>query len=477
MLPPPPTSQQPELALPPRPEKWRRAQMRTLLFYVGSAVVHLMVVFSLLAWTIGKQDAEERAAAKPIDTEIKEEPQSANVMLTPTDDDKVAYQPIDTIALKVATTEGPGSSAAGEAPKLEQFEGDTESDHLVAAALKWFHRHQNRDGSWSLNGFTQHCQKSACTGQSQVGAEAAATAFGLLANFAAGQSAAKPGPYRESLTNAVAWLIAGQKSDGDLSQQAEQVMFSHALATIALCEEYRLGLDERTAQSAQQAVRFIQSAQHPETGGWQYRPGELGDTASTTWQLVALASARQVGLAVEPTCLQRAAGWYRSVSQSGTAGGVGYVPGWPGDASMTAAGLLARHCLGMRPEDLLARESVAYLQSHLPPEEFSHAPYSACFITHALHQNPGPQNHAWSERIRLDLARSQAKVGCEEGSWYSPDSTEFWTPLKGRLVTTSLAVLALTSNYRHLQIFQLDAQPLARRPARLPSSSPRSVRR
>ncbi len=72
-------------------------------------------------------------------------------------------------------------------------------------------------------------------------------------------------------------------------------MYSHGLATIALCEDYGMSSDKTVGEHAQKAINFIQAAQNTKTGGWRYHPGDEGDTSVVGWQLMALKSAKWPG--------------------------------------------------------------------------------------------------------------------------------------------------------------------------------------
>ena len=80
--------------------------------------------------------------------------------------------------------------------------------------------------------------------------------------------------------------------------RGQQMMYSHGLATIALCEAYGLTGDRQVGPAAQGAVNFILNAQNPADGGWRYNPRDPGDTSVVGWQLMALKSAHMAGLNV-----------------------------------------------------------------------------------------------------------------------------------------------------------------------------------
>ena len=69
--------------------------------------------------------------------------------------------------------------------------------------------------------------------------DAAATALGLLPFLAAGQTHKEKCTYQATVNRAITWLVKHQLGDGDLSGGREQIMYSHALATIALVRGLR----------------------------------------------------------------------------------------------------------------------------------------------------------------------------------------------------------------------------------------------
>ena len=181
--------------------------------------------------------------------------------------------------------------------------GTKQSERAVTAALVWLANHQLSDGSWSLKNYVHRCSDKTCTGIGGVLADTGATAMGLLPFLAAGQTHTSKGPYKEKIRRGMAWLIRNQQADGNLAKGSQQMMYSHGLATIALCEAFGLSGDKQVGIAAQGAVNFILAAQNKADGGWRYNPGDAGDTSVVGWQLMALKSAahgrperRRVGL-------------------------------------------------------------------------------------------------------------------------------------------------------------------------------------
>ena len=97
-----------------------------------------------------------------------------------------------------------------------------------------------------------------------------------------------------------------------MSADAASQMYSHGLATIALCKDYGLTRDKAVGVPHRRPSISFEDAQNSTTGGWRYHPGEEGDTSVLGWQLTALKSAEQAGLAVKPITFDGAKKWLKS---------------------------------------------------------------------------------------------------------------------------------------------------------------------
>src|SRR5690606_23478450 len=93
------------------------------------------------------------------------------------------------------------------------------------------------------------------------------------------------GDFQDTVKRGVLWLVTQQHKDGDLAHGIGQNahMYSHGIATIALCEAFALSKDEKLRGPAQRAVAFIVSAQHQGSGGWRYEPNQDADTSVVGW--------------------------------------------------------------------------------------------------------------------------------------------------------------------------------------------------
>ena len=166
------------------------------------------------------------------------------------------------------------------------------TERAVAHALHWLMRHQRYDGSWSFDKYKSQCKDASCSGAGSASADAGATGLALLCYLAAGQTHKSAGPYRRNIEQGLIWLCRNQQHDGNLAKDCVSPMYSHAMATLALCEAFGMSGDRNVGAAAQGAVNYILAAQNRNDNGWRYNPGDPGDTSVTGWQIMALKERR-----------------------------------------------------------------------------------------------------------------------------------------------------------------------------------------
>ncbi len=339
---------------------------------------------------------------------------------------------------------------------LAKSGGSLETQQAVDAALDWIARHQNRDGSWSLD-YHGNCRDATCTGPGADNAPGAATGLALLPFLARGHTHQSQGPFRQAVYNGLTWLLTHQKPTGDLSVTDGQTqMYSHAIATVALCEAYGMTHDVRLQFPAMAALRFIEIGQDQQTGGWWYthrQPG--GDTSVFGWQLTALETGRKAGLTPGRLSFELANKWLRGVSHGDSKGLFSYRPDQAPSLTMTAVGLLGTQYLGARRDDPRVAEGEKFLMAELP-DSTRRNHYHWYYATQAMHNLPGGEWDKWNEAMRKVLLKTQSHGSrCAAGSWDplqpAPDP---WAPQGGRLMTTSLATLTLEVYYRYAPLYE-----------------------
>lgn len=152
---------------------------------------------------------------------------------------------------------GISGDGSGTSQELPIDKADNEKSAAVALGLEWLVAHQAPDGHWSLGGFDKD-GKCNCTGQALKSYPIAGTAFGVLPLLGAGQTHQGPkgGPYSKNVDRALQYLLSKQNKDGGFGEG----MYSHGLATFALCEAFGMTSDPRLKWPAQRALNFIVEA-------------------------------------------------------------------------------------------------------------------------------------------------------------------------------------------------------------------------
>ena len=326
------------------------------------------------------------------------------------------------------------------------------SDFSVAASLYWFSRHQAKEGNWSLRDYSKLCQDKTCTGSAKQESLSAATALALIPMLTAGMSHSSDGPFRKTIKGGINWLVSHQTASGDLSAGAAQQMYSHGLATIALCEDYGRTRDITIGKAAQKAINFIQDSQNSTTGGWGNRPGEKGDTSDLGWQITALRSGQMAGLQVKPAVFDLAKKYLAAVAKQSPDGKPNGQfsdrPDGKSTLAMSAIGLRASLYMHGEFSDPLIAAGEQYLVSN-PSDMNSRDAYYWFFATQVLHDARDRNWDVWNRKVRKILLDSQAREGCAAGSWDPQKPTPDAAGVEGgRIAVTSLSCLILEVPYK-----------------------------
>jgi hypothetical protein len=345
---------------------------------------------------------------------------------------------------------------------LGRYGGTKQTERAVAGALNWLARHQNADGSWSVDRYHLRCKGAPCAGVGSVSSDAGGTALGLLPFLAAGQTHLSKGPYQKTIAKAIEWFVKKQQKNGDLSAGGQHPMYAHGLAAIAMCEAYGMSGDPSLQRPAQAGVQYTLDAQNAQ-GGWRYTPrGDDSDTSVFGWHMMALKSAMMAGLSVNPEKLEMGRKWLGTVTEGAAdpskLGQYAYRAKGPPTPCMSAVALLILQYMGAPQKDPQMVGGVKYLMANQPTRNDRNI-YYWYYATQVLHNMVGPDWDRWNRQIRRILVEDQVTTGCAAGSW-DPDRPEqdTWGAFGGRLMMTSLSALTLEVYYRYLPLYKLDAE-------------------
>ena len=358
---------------------------------------------------------------------------------------------------------------ANRSAQAQRSGASAASEQAVESALDWLARHQDADGRWdggtaryedgtAVQGdddFTVHCPAGqTCFGEcSYWEADTALTGLALLTYLGAGYTH-KDGKFATTVGKGLDFLVEQQKPDGDLRGPSKAVgMYCHAMATLALCEAYALSLDDRYRDPAQKAVGFLVRGRARDGQAWRYLPGApVGDTSILGWVVMALKSAREIGLDVSGQAeLSRGTMvWLDRVATGSDKGLARYQPWEPVTATMTAEAWVCRQFLGVGGPGASSTEAAAYLIQRESDKGDSNF-YYWYYGTLALYQHGGPPWTRWNDRLRDRIVGLQRKSGHQSGSWDPDDS--MYGARGGRIYCTTLGALTLEVYYRYLRLY------------------------
>ena len=335
---------------------------------------------------------------------------------------------------------------------VKEFGGNDETLTSIKRGLQWLERHQAEDGRWGLHDFNGQCKDhERCDGHGNTRSDTAATALALLPFLGDGHTH-QQGAYKEVVARGVSWLVKQQRPDGNLfaGTDALAMMYSHGIATIALCECYGMTSDPSLREPSQRAVDFIVASQDPSTGGWRYQPRNGADTSVVGWQVMALKSAQMAGLNVPETSLREVRRWLESVAGKDDRIGQFAYQGSRFNPAMSAEALLCFEYLDLDRDAEMLLHSANYLQKNLP-QQGHETSYYWYYGTQAMFHLQGEPWKQWNQAIHPLLIETQHKDGKLAGTW---DPKDQWEISGGRIYATSLRLLMLEVYYRHLPIYQ-----------------------
>ena len=334
--------------------------------------------------------------------------------------------------------------------------GSDATEKAIATSLRWLANHQLADGSWSFD----HNLSPTCHGQcrdpgSLATSRNAATGLALLPFLGSGQTH-REGRYKNTIRKGLFYFVdhmhvRARPRGGDLTESGGN-MYSHGLASIALCEAYAMTRDEGLLVAAQHALDFISFAQDPKGGGWRYTLREKGDTSVFGCQLTALKSGQMSDLRVPALTMQRASLFLDSVQSDGGSA-YGYTEPKSGSEATTAIGLLCRMHLGWKKDNPALQQGVKFLDRHGPSDANM---YFNFYATQVMCRWQGEAWSKWDRKMSDQLIHSQLKQGHEDGSWFTGPGDNGAGP-GGRLYCTALATMILEVPYRHMPIYRAQA--------------------
>jgi len=310
------------------------------------------------------------------------------------------------------------------------------SEEAYSNALAWLAKQQRADGSWSFGPPPGTDAKDRPDYGTLTDARNGATALALLPFLNAGQSH-KYGKFREVVGKGLKYLMENIKMEGKAGslEDADGGLYSHAWATLALCDAYAMTHDKGLLEPAQAAINHIAKTQDEKTGGWRFKAGRPCNLALTGWMVMALKGGHLAYLEIPPKTVAAVPKFLDSM-QTDKGAKYGYTK--PGEHA-TAVGLLCRAYLGWKHHNPHLKRGVVFVSEQPLGKGDLLRDYCTAMLFSHLRDDGSTK---WRQTSRDALLKSQAKTGRETGSWFfrGADRGSRWG---GRLYCTVMAAMTL----------------------------------
>ena len=381
--------------------------IRTILAVVLAAAGLATVVHS-------SQEAPDDPAAIPVDEAVESAAASEGDLATVADGD--------------GTTPSPESGAENRPAADEMTEAQRSAierglDHLASL--------QNADGSFGRGRYADNAGIVALCG---------------IALLADGHMPGR-GRHGETVRRSLDYLLDHVTETGLIAAETGHgPMYGHGFATLFLGEVYGMtSEDARVRDALERAVELIVNSQNDE-GGWRYNPVPYdADVSVTICQVMALRSARDAGIKVPASTIERAVEYVKKCQNPDggfkymiAAGGSGWARSAAGVATLFYAGRYGDESIA-RGLDYLERQAFPSGRSSLTQAHYFYGHY---YAVQAMYLAGGDWWRRWWPAIRDDLVAQQTPAG----GWLDQQ--------QGGAYATAMALIILQMPQRYLPIFQ-----------------------
>lgn len=318
-----------------------------------------------------------------------------------------------------------------------------ESERAVERGLAFLGRTQADDGSF---------------GDRQLyRGNVAVTSLAALAFMAGGHQPGR-GTYGEAVRRALEFVLSKEQRSpagflhNPVGPQQLQ-MYAHGFGTLFLAEVYGMipdeALQKRTRDALERAVQLIVKAQNSE-GGWRYQPyPQMADVSVTICQIMALRAARNAGLLVPKSTVDRCVKYVLDCQTAD--GGFAYMrQQGPSAFARTAAAVVALYCAGIYKGKPIDR-ALEYMRDYHPangtyrrdiPE--MHYYYAQYYAAQAMWTAGDKHWEDWFPAIRDELVTRTRQRG--DGVWTDVTTCSHYA--------TAMACVILQISNNYLPILQ-----------------------
>ena len=312
---------------------------------------------------------------------------------------------------------------------------DPKTDETIRGALKFLASRQSPNGSWNAGG-----------GEHPV----AMTAYTLIAFLAAGNTP-NEGEYGKAVARGTQYLLERVNPDGYISTSSAggdrggSNMYGHGIAAIALSEIYGMSRDPRMKEKLEKCIHLIEDCQNNE-GGWRYAPRKAdADLSVTVLQVVALRAAKNSGIDVAQSTIDKAVRFVKTCYDDNS-GGFTYQPHnrQPGFAR-TAAGIYCLQVCGLYDDAMVGTGSKYLFDGRGNEHEWY--TYGHFYAAPAQYMIGGDTWKRWYDRMNKELLDNVKREG-EFASWEPLDHKV------GTVYATAVYTTILAMPYHYIPLYQ-----------------------
>jgi hypothetical protein len=322
------------------------------------------------------------------------------------------------------------------AAKRDPVVVDEKTEAIIKGALKWLASKQQPNGAWGYSGDeTRH--------------PVAMTGYTLMAFQAAGQLPGE-GEFGKNVTAGMQYLLDQITPEGLFANRnSGQYMYGHGIASIALAELFGQTRSPAMRPKLEKIIKLIIASQNRE-GGWRYRPVPSdADISVTVLQVVALRAAKNAGIDVPQSTIERAVHYVKSC-QHAPSGGFAYQPGRDPGYARTAAAIYSLQVCGLYDDPMVKAGSEYLLKNYSRNEQWF--TYGNFYAAPAQYMIGGETWAKWYSQLKDVLLKNVTSV---RGDMY------YWEPRLdaggggvGPTFSTAVYAMILAMPYHYLPLYQ-----------------------
>jgi Prenyltransferase and squalene oxidase repeat len=257
--------------------------------------------------------------------------------------------------------------------------------------------------------------------------------------------------FQAQIAGCTDYLLAHAQADGFIVEDevvTHAPLYGHGFATSYLGQVYGEDSRDLVRDTLKRAASLLVLSQNVE-GGWRYTslPHDE-DVSVTACQVMALISARQAGVAVPRSVVDRSLDFFRRCQNPD--GGFRYRLIDPPESLFprSAAVVVALHAAGLREDDAVRRgrhylRNCSFTPSIAAVHEAEYYYYGRLYATHTARQAGGAVWERWYPQVCEELLQRQSAAG----SWEDPNI--------GNEYATAMALIMLQFPESGIPLFSL----------------------